>query len=140
MTTKPHLIHFHFHGRRTGVTRSVENIMPGLQTKFHAVIFGYGIDGSKVNLTQLLKIVFGKTSCIIHAHRNNEMMFALLLRWLGGKFRLVATRHSETKPTALTIWLLKRADAVVALIPTLNLPMPTVVIGHGIDTSYLVPT
>jgi glycosyltransferase involved in cell wall biosynthesis len=139
MTTKPYLIPFHFHGRRTGVTRSVEAIMPGLQAKFHAVIFGYGIDGPKVNLTQLLKIVFGKTSCIIHVHRNNEMMFALLLRWLGGKFKLIASRHSETKPSAFTIWLLRRADAVIALIPTLNLPIPTVVIGHGIDTNYLVP-
>lgn len=67
-------------------------------------------------------------------------MLALVLRWLGGKFKLVATRHSETKPSALTVWLLKRADVVIALIPTLNLPMPTVVIGHGIDTSHLVPT
>jgi glycosyltransferase involved in cell wall biosynthesis len=139
MLAKSILIHFHFHNRRTGVTRSVENILPGLKASFQAFIYGYGIDGPKISLVELIKSVYGRTSCIIHAHRNNEMMLALLLRWLGGKFKLVATRHSETKPSALTLWLLKRADVVIALIPTLNLPMPTVVIGHGIDTNYLVP-
>ena len=139
MQVKSFLIHFHFHSRRTGVTRSVENILPGLQTSFRAYIFGYGIEGPKISLAALIKSVYGKTTCIIHVHRNNEMMLGLLLRWLGGKFKLVATRHSETKPSALTLWLLKRADVVIALIPTLSLPMPTVVIGHGIDTSYLAP-
>lgn len=139
MQAKPVLIHFHFHGRRTGVTRSVENILPELQTSFQAFIYGYGIDGQKISLGRLLKSVFGTTPTIIHVHRNNEMMLALVLRWLGGKFKLVATRHSETKPSALTNWLLKRADIVIALIPTLNLSMPTVVIGHGVDTHHLVP-
>jgi glycosyltransferase involved in cell wall biosynthesis len=136
---KPILIHFHFHKRRTGVTRSVENVLPGLQQSFQAFIYGYGIDGPKISFAGLLKAAYGITPCIIHVHRNNEMMLALLLRWVGGKFKLVATRHSETKPSGLTIWLLKHADVVIALIPTLNLPMPTVVIGHGIDTNYLVP-
>jgi glycosyltransferase involved in cell wall biosynthesis len=139
MLAKPTLIHFHFHRRRTGVTRSVENIFPGLQTSFQAFIYGYGIDGPKIGFGKLLKAVYSSAPCTIHVHRNNEMMLALLLRWVGGKFKLVATRHSETKPSGLTIWLLKRADVVIALIPTLNLPMPTVVIGHGIDTNYLVP-
>jgi glycosyltransferase involved in cell wall biosynthesis len=139
MDSKPILIHFHFHSRRTGVTRSVENILPGLQQSFQAYIYGYGIDGPKISFVRLIKAVYGSALCIIHVHRNNEMMLALLLRWVGGKFKLVATRHSETKPSALTLWLLKRADTVIALIPTLNLPMPTVVIGHGIDTNYFVP-
>ena len=136
---KPYLIHFHFHGRRTGVTRSVENIILPLQQSFHAFLFGYGIDGPRLGLGQLLRIIFGKQKTIIHAHRNLEMQFALLLRFFGASFKLIATRHAETKPSKLTLWLLKKADAVVALIPTLSLPMPTVVIGHGIDTSYFTP-
>ena len=136
---KPFLIHFHFHGRRTGVTRSVENIIQPLQQSFQAFLFGYGIDGPRLGLAQLLRIAFGKHKTIIHTHRNLEIQFALLLRLFGASFKLVATRHSETKPSKLTLWLLKKADAVVALIPTLNLPMPTVVIGHGIDTSYFIP-
>lgn len=136
---KPHIIHFHFHGRRTGVTRSVENIMPGLQQYFEATLFGYGIEGSKISFRELLRIVYQKKSVIIHAHRNLELLFALFLRLIGATFKLVATRHAESKPSRLTVWLLKRADVVIGLIPTLNLPMPVEVIGHGIDTSYFIP-
>lgn len=136
---KPYLIHFHFHGRRTGVTRSVENIIQPLQQSFRAFLFGYGIGGPKISLIKLLRVAFRERKVIFHVHRNIEMQFALLLRALGASFKLVATRHSETKPSKLTLWLLKKADVVVALIPTLNLPIPTVVISHGIDTSYLVP-
>ena len=67
-------------------------------------------------------------------------MLALLLRLFGGKFKLIATRHSDTAPSGLTNWLLKQADTIVALIPTQKLPKPSVVIGHGIDTNFFLPS
>lgn len=136
------LIHSHFHNRRTGVTRSIENVIPSLQQKFEFYIFGYGIAGPKIKLKRLLNLVMSRTYFVLHAHRNNEMMVALLLRMLGGKFKLIATRHAESAPSSLTLFLLRRADEVVALTNSMaaELPMKATVIGHGVDTSVFVPS
>lgn len=138
----PVLIHFHFHNRRTGVTRSIENVTPSLQEKFSFYIFGYGIAGPKIGLRSLLKLVLSRNYFVLHVHRNNEMFFALLLRMVGGKFKLVATRHAESKPSALTLFLLRRADEVIALTSSMahQLPMKSTVIGHGVDTTVFIPT
>lgn len=135
------LIHFHFHNRKTGVTRSIESITPSLQKKFTFYIFGYGIAGPKIGLGSLLKLVLSRNYFVLHAHRNNEMFFALLLRIVGGRFKLVATRHAESQPSSLTLFLLKRADEVIALTHSMaqQLPMKSSVIGHGVDTSIFVP-
>jgi len=138
----PILIHFHFHTRRTGVTRSIESVTPSLQKKFSFYIFGYGIAGPKIVLGSLLKLVLSRNYFILHVHRNNEMLFALLLRMVGGKFKLAATRHAESKPSSLTLYLLSRADEVIALTPSMaqQLSMKSTVIGHGVDTTVFVPT
>jgi len=135
------LVHFHFHRRRTGVTRSIENVLPNLQQKFETYIFGYGIEGPKIGLGKMLGLIFGRTYFVLHAHRNNELMVALLFRFLGGKFKLIATRHAESNPSNLTLSLLKKADAVVTLTQAMSkaLPMHSTVIGHGIDTSFFTP-
>lgn len=142
MSSNPILIHFHFHKRRTGVTRSIENVIPSLQKKFELYIFGYGITGPKIKLKRLLNLVMSRTYFVLHAHRNNEMMFALFLRILGGKFKLIATRHAESAPSSLTLFLLRRADEVIALTQSMatQLPMKATVIGHGVDTSVFVPS
>lgn len=142
MSSNPILIHFHFHKRRTGVTRSIENVIPSLQQKFELYIFGYGIAGPKINLRRLLSLVMSKTYFALHVHRNNEMMFAFFLRILGGKFKLIATRHAESAPSSLTLFLLRRADEVIALTKSMamQLPMKATVIGHGVDTSVFVPS
>ncbi len=137
----PILVHFHFHNRRTGVTRSIENVLPGLQQMFETSIFGYGIEGPKIGLGKLLKLIFSRTYFVLHAHRVNEMIAALLLRVLGGKFKLVATRHAESEPKKFTLYLLRKADEVITLTRSMAalLPMPSTVIGHGIDTRFFVP-
>jgi mannosyltransferase len=138
----PVLIHFHFHNRRTGVTRSIESVTLSLQKKFSFYIFGYGIAGPKIGLRSLLKLVMSRNYFVLHVHRNNEMLFALLLRMIGGKFKLVATRHAESKPSSFTLFLLKRADEVIALTPSMaqQLPMKSTVIGHGVNTTVFIPT
>lgn len=135
------LIHFHFHRRRTGVTRSIENVLPGLIKKFKTYIFGYGIEGPKIGLGKMLRLIFSRTYFVLHAHRNNELMLALLFRFLGGKFKLIATRHAESSPSNLTLSLLRKADEVVSLTQAMSkaLPIPSIVIGHGIDTSFFTP-
>ena len=131
-------IHLHFHSRATGVTRSIEGIIPVLNNHSEAKVFGYGINAPKISLSALLREVFSENRTIIHAHRINEIIFALLLRSAGGKFKLVFTRHSENKPAALTNYLMKKADHLVSLSPAMSeiLPADNTTIRHGVNTEF----
>lgn len=141
MQSKPNLIHTHFHNRRTGVTRSIENVFPFFEENFDAYIYGYGIEGQKISTAKILKLVLSKSYFIIHCHRNNEMIRALFFRLMGGNFKLISTRHADTKPSKLTQLLLKKSDVVVALTQKMadELPFPTTVVGHGVDIDIFKP-
>ena len=130
------IIHIHFHSHKTGVTRSVETIIPVMNRYAEARVFGYGIDCQKISFRGLLRCVYAEKGTIIHAHRNNEILFALLLRFLGARFRLFFTRHSDTLPAGFTIWLMKKADQVISLNPVMaeSLPVSNIMIPHGVDT------
>ena len=129
------LIHTHFHRKRTGVTRSIENVFPHFAKRYNAYVYGYGVAGKKISTQELLKAVFSQKSVVIHCHRNIEIIFVLILRLLGGRFKLIATRHAETTPSITTDILLKKADTVVAITNNMarQLSYPSVVIGHGVD-------
>jgi mannosyltransferase len=130
------IIHFHFHSRTTGVTKSIENIIPFLNRFSDAVAFGYGIRAPKISFFYLIRLVYSDDKTIIHTHRNNEIIFALLLRILRGRFKLVFTRHSETKPSDFTCFLIKKVDLVVSLTPSMSksLPCKNSIIRHGVNT------
>lgn len=130
------IIHFHFHLRATGVTRSIENIFPFLNRFSEALVFGYGINAPKINLFSLFRLVYSNNKLVIHAHRNNEIIFALLLRLLGGKFKLVFTRHAESKPSDFTCFLMKKADHLVSLNSAMSksTPFKNTIIRHGVNT------
>ena len=135
------IIHFHFHHRKTGVTKSIEQLLPFLNTKTSSAVFGYGIDAKKIGLGQLLKQLFSKSQTVVHVHRNKEMMFALFLRFLGGRFTLFSTRHAATPPSGLTRFLMRQADRKIFL--TENAPFDAspknTVIPHGVDLSTFSP-
>jgi mannosyltransferase len=130
------VIHIHFHSHKTGVTRSIENIIPVLNKYTEAGVFGYGIDATKTGLLSLLKLIYSKKDIVIHAHRNNEMIFALHLRRCGGSFKLIFTRHSLTRPSGFTCYLMRKADHVVSLCSAMSeiLPVKSTIIPHGINT------
>lgn len=132
------IVHTHFHSHKTGVTRSVENIIPVMNKFSEALVFGYGIDAPKISLPHLLKLIYSGNKLVIHAHRNNEIIFALLLRLLGGKFKLIFTRHAESKPSDFTLWLMKQADHVISLSSSMskNLPLQSTIIQHGVNTEF----
>ena len=138
---KPILIHTHFHRRRTGVTRSIENVLPFFNEKFETFIYGYNIKGRKISKSQLRKILFSNREVVVHCHRNNEILKMLFWRFFGAKFSLIATRHAETTPSGLTIKLLKKADKVVTLIKSMsdNLGVENTIVGHGIDIDLFQP-
>ena len=130
------IIHLHFHIRKTGITKHIESIIPFLNEFSDARVFGYGINAPKISFLSLLKTIYSSGQTVLHAHRNNEMIFALFLRLLGGKFRLVFTRHSETMPADFTSYLMKRADHLVSLSHSMsiNLPYKNTLINHGVNT------
>lgn len=138
---KPILIHTHFHRRRTGVTRSIENVLPFFDEKFETFIYGYNIKGRKISKSQLRKILFSNREVVVHCHRNNEILKMLFWRFFGAKFSLIATRHAETTPSGLTMKLLKKADKVVTLIKSMsnNLGIENTIVGHGIDIDLFQP-
>lgn len=130
------IIHLHFHRRATGVTRSVENILPFLNRYVEARVFGYGIRAAKTSFAALLSAMSSGKIRVIHAHRNNELIFALLLRMIGGSFLLVFTRHSDTIPSRFTLFLMKRADRLITLNPSMSetLPFKNTIVRHGVNT------
>lgn len=66
------------------------------------------------------KKIFSYSGVIIwHAHRNNEILYACILR-LFIPLKLVVTRHSDTEPSVITRMLYKRADKVVTINPNME--------------------
>lgn len=132
---KPILIHTHFHHRKTGVTRSIENVLPFFEENFETFVYGKTIDGTRISTFQFLKFIFSDKKIVIHCHRNNEILRMLFFRFFGAKFHLIASRHSATKPSKLTFWLLKKADNVVTLIKTMSdsLGIENTLIAHGVN-------
>ena len=138
---KPILIHTHFHKRRTGVTRSIENVLPFFEEKFETYLYGFGAKGKYISTTALKKILFSDKEVVVHCHRNNEIMRMLFFRFLGAKFTLIATRHAETVPSSLTLKLLKKVDTVVTLIKSMSekLGIENTIVGHGIAIDVFKP-
>ncbi|HBC79629.1 MAG TPA: lipopolysaccharide biosynthesis protein, partial [Bacteroidales bacterium] len=50
--------------------------------------------------------------------------------------KLIFTRHSETKPSDFTLWLMKKADHIVSLSSSMakSLPVKSTIIRHGVNT------
>lgn len=138
---KPILIHTHFHKRKTGVTRSIENVLPFFSDEFETYVYGSNISGNHISTKKLKSILFSDVKTVVHCHRNNEIMRMLFYRFLGAKFILVATRHAETKPTGLTLYLLKKADKVITLIKSMskNLGIKNTIVGHGVRVNDFKP-
>lgn len=138
---KPVVVHTHIHKRKTGVTRSIENVLPLLSQNLKTFVFGSNIDGEHISQEKLKKFLFSDAPVVVHAHRNNELMLMLWYRFLGAKFGLVATRHSATTPSGLTKFLLKKADKVVSLTESVhhNLGIENICIPHGVNTDDFKP-
>ena len=133
------IIFFHFHFKTTGVTRSVESILEPLNVLEETKVFGYGISKHKISFYKLLRLLYSDKKTIVHTHRNNEMLLALILRFLGGRFNLLRTRHAESTPSGLTNFLMSKADQCISLSAMMaqNLKLKSTVVGHGVDPNWL---
>jgi mannosyltransferase len=136
------VVHPHFHGRRTGITRHVESVLPGIGRELEARALGRGLEPSVVRIGwQELWRRIRRQPVIWHAHRNNELALGLLLRWLGRRVRLVFTRHASGRPSWWTRRLLGWADRFVALTPAISeaVSLRSTVIGHGVNLAFFRP-
>lgn len=115
--------------------------MPFFTDKFETYVYGSNISGNHITTKQLKAVLFSKDETIVHCHRNNEILRMLYYRFLGAKFTLLATRHAESKPSSLTLFLLKKADIVVTLIKSMsaNLGIKNTLIGHGVQVDKFKP-
>ncbi|WP_299155838.1 glycosyltransferase family 4 protein [uncultured Tenacibaculum sp.] len=134
------IVHTHFHKRRTGVTRSVENVIPDLKKICKTYLYGYGIDGEKITTKELKKLLFSNKKVVVHCHRNNEVLKMFWYRFLGAEFKLVLTRHAETNPSSLTRLLLRKSDAVVTLTTSMHekLGVKNTKVSHGVNTDVFI--
>ena len=128
------VVHLHFHPRRTGVTRHVVDVVRELP----AEAFGYGLPPGTPSIsvgTLWRRVRSGGR--VLHAHRNLELLVALLLRALGRSVRVVFTRHSSGRPSWWTRWLARMADARVVFSPAaeVELGLPAQVVPHGVDAA-----
>lgn len=135
------VIHTHFHKRRTGVTRSIENVMPDLKKLCETYLYGYGIEGDKITTSKLKKLLFSDSKVIVHCHRNNEILKMLWYRFLGAKFKIISTRHAETSPSGFTKLLLKKSDEVITLTKSMHekLEIKNTKVSHGVNTNIFLP-
>ena len=90
-----------------------ENVLPFFNKNFETYVYGNTIDGNFIKSSQLKKILFSDRKIIVHCHRNNEIIRTLFLRFLGAKFKLIATRHSATKPSKMTSFLKKLTKSLL---------------------------
>src|SRR5262245_6586559 len=130
------IVHPHFHKRYTGVTRHVESVVPALATADETRVIGSGLTEALPRITWGELIRRSHQEPIVwHAHRNNELLAGMLLKLLGGKVRLVFTRHTSVAPTSFTRWIARGADALVSLTNQISevIALPSTVISHGID-------
>ncbi len=109
--------------------------------EFETYVYGSNINGRHLSTKKLKSILFSNAKTVVHCHRNNEIMRMLLYRFLGAKFTLVATRHAESKPSGLTLFLLKKADKVITLIQSMskNLGIKNTIVGHGVRVTDFKP-
>jgi len=132
------VVHLHFHGRRTGVTRHVEDVARALP----AEVMGWGpLSGVRRLPWTGLRARARAGPLVVHAHRNLELLAALLLRRISPSLRVVFTRHSAGRPSAWTRFLARRADArlVLTRVALRELGLPAEVVPHGVDIERFSP-
>ncbi|SIO39229.1 mannosyltransferase [Bradyrhizobium erythrophlei] len=139
----PQLIVPNLHRRYSGVTATNRMVAPKLAKMFRAAWLGpYAPHGiARIGFAELLKLWRHRTPLIWHARRNDEMIAGLLLRTLGWPLKLVFTSAAQRHHTALTRWLIRRMDAIIATsaLSAGFLKREATVVMHGVDTDRYAP-
>src|SRR5246127_3979187 len=118
-------------------------VSPLLAKRFRAAWLGSDApDGIvRMGFGDLLRLWRRARPLVWHARRNNEMIAGLLLRALGWPLKLVFTSAAQRHHTALTRWLIRQMDAIIATSSTSAsyLKRESTVVMHGVDTDVYAP-
>lgn len=136
------IVHPHFHPRRSGVTAHVELIAKAQGALAEVKVIGKQLPAELPHLSwgELWKRS-GVEEVLWHAHRNNELLWAVLLRALGRRLTVVYTSHSPRPVGHFTRFILRFARRVVTLntLAAAWVKTPSTIVQHGVDLARFTP-
>jgi mannosyltransferase len=136
------IVHSHFHPRRTGVTRHVEEIVEAQQSLGEVRAIGNTINPAlpRVSLGEIWSRSKNET-VVFHAHRNLELLLALVIRWFHPGLKIIWTRHGWGTPSKWTVWLSRKADRVILLTDWASdeFGRKEPIVNHGVDVKKFTP-
>ncbi|CAM3200785.1 glycosyltransferase family 4 protein [Paracoccus nototheniae] len=143
MTDTPLVVAPNLKRRLSGVTATVVRLIPVQATMIDIAATGPGLPPDIPHITLIRAATLPRDRWRVwHARRNTEMALGLILRHvLRRKYRLLFTSAAQRHHKALTRWLIRQQDALVATSPQAAsyLERPATVILHGVDTQTFRP-
>lgn len=137
------------HWRYSGLTSTVISLLPHQRRDVRIAGLGPFLPSTvpQIRFCDLLlggwtRPPGGLSHRIWHARRNDEMIAGVLLKHvLRQPWKLVFTSSAQRRHTALTRWLMRRMDCIIAtsLGAASYLKLPATVIHHGVDTTVFRP-
>ena len=136
-----------FNWRQSGGTTVVVQLVPEQAKTLKIAALGFDLpDQVPRMLWRDVPKLFGRPAHrsfrIYHCRRNNEMMLGILLRHvLRAPLRLIFNSAGQRRHKALTRWMLRRMDAVIATSERSGsfLEVPYTVVPHGTNFEYFHP-
>jgi mannosyltransferase len=148
MSTDPEVIVFNLKQRYTGVSATINALVPLQATQWRLGFCGTrmsnGIDGMSLHDAIALsrQPPAGRAFRIWHVRRDPEMMVAIFARdVLRLPIKLVFTSAAQHLHGRFPRWLISKMDAVISTTPLAAsfVPNTTAVVPHGIDLSRFSP-
>jgi mannosyltransferase len=136
-----------FNWRQSGGTTAVVQLVPEQAKTLKIAALGFDLPDRVPRMRwrdvpKLLLKPANRPFRIYHCRRNNEMITGLLLRdVLRAPLRLIFNSAGQRKHKALTRWMLRRMDAVIATSERSGsfLEVPYTVVPHGTDFEHFHP-
>src|SRR5580704_4999910 len=136
-----------FNWRQSGGTTAVVQLVPEQAKTLNIAALGFDLPDQVPRMRwrdvpKLLARPVNRPFRIYHCRRNNEMMLGILLRHvLRAPLRLIFNSAGQRRHKALTRWMLRRMDAVIATSERSGsfLEVPYTVVPHGINFEYFHP-
>lgn len=136
-----------FNWRQSGGTTAVAQLVPEQAKTLNIAALGFDLPERVPrmrwrDLPKLFRRPANRPFRIYHCRRNNEMMMGLLLRdVLRAPLRLIFNSAGQRRHKALTRWMLRRMDAVIATSERSGsfLEVPYTVVPHGTDFDHFHP-
>ena len=136
-----------FNWRQSGGTTAVVQLVPEQAKTLKIVALGFDLPERVPrmrwrDLPKLFRRPANRPFRIYHCRRNNEMIAGLVLRdILRAPLRLIFNSAGQRRHKALTRWMLRRMDAVIATSERSGsfLEVPYTVVPHGTDFEHFHP-